>query len=220
MNKMDVLTACRTELFSAVIADSLDAIGYHKQTVMPGLSPLSEDMTIVGFVRTGIYMPIYHDDENVNVYENEIQLIDNLKPDEVPVLACNGNLNISPWGELVSTRAKYLGAAGCITDGCTRDVKTIQKMGFPVFSGGRNPVDTKYRGKMMWSDVPAEIGGVRIKSGDLVIADSDGIVFVPAEHIENVVAKSLEKVRAESIVRQQLLDGVSLTDVFASHGIL
>jgi len=220
MNKMDVLTACRTELFSAAIADSLDAIGYHKQAAMPGLSPLSEDMTIVGFVRTGIYMPIYHDDEHVNVYENEIQLIDDLKPDEVPVLACNGNLNISPWGELVSTRAQYLGAAGCITDGCTRDVKTIKKMGFPVFSAGRNPVDTKYRGKMMWADVPAEICGVSIASGDLVVADFDGIVFVPAEHIETVVARSLEKVRAENIVRQQLTDGVSLADVFARHGIL
>ncbi|MCF6326887.1 MAG: RraA family protein [Devosiaceae bacterium] len=220
MNKMDVLTACRTELFSAAIADALDSIGLHKQAVIPGLTPLSEDMAIVGFVRTGIYMPIYHDDENVSVYEHEIRLIDDLKPDDVPVLVCDGNLNIAPWGELVSTRAQYLGAAGCITDGCTRDVSTIKKMGFPVFSGGTNPVDTKYRGKMMWADVPAEIGGVTIDSGDLVIADSDGIVFVPSQHIETVVARSLEKVRAETLVRQQLVAGVSLADVFASHGIL
>ncbi|MCF6232798.1 MAG: RraA family protein [Rhodobacteraceae bacterium] len=220
MNRMEVLTACRTELFSAAIADALDSIGYHKQAAMPGLNPLSEGMTIVGYVRTGIYMPIYHDDKDVNVYENEIRLIDDLKPDEVPVLVCDGNLNISPWGELVSTRAQYLGASGCITDGCTRDVTAIQKMGFPVFSAGRNPVDTKYRGKMIWADTPAHLCGVAIASGDLVIADSDGIVFVPAEQIETVVARSLEKVRAESVVRQQLVAGVSLADVFASHGIL
>lgn len=220
MNKSDILKACREELFSAVIADSLDSLGYHEQAVTPGLSSLSEEMRIVGYTRVGIYMPIYHDDENVNVYENEIRLIDDLARDDVAVLCCNADLRISPWGELVSTRAQYLGAAGCITDGCVRDSKAIRKLGFPVFSGGTNPVDTKYRGKMMWLDVPARIGGVEVNSGDLVLADDDGIVFVPAKVIDTTIKRALEKVREETIVRQQLRDGVSLADVFASHGIL
>lgn len=220
MEKSEILSVCRNELFTAVLADTLDTMNYRNQVVTPGLNPLSEDMLIVGYARVGIYMPIYHDDENVNVYENEIRLIDDLGADDVPVLACNGNLNISPWGELLSTRAQYLGAAGCITDGCVRDVKVIREMGFPVFSGGRNPADTKYRGKMMWADVPAKIGGVEMQSGDLVMADADGIVFVPSDHVEETVTRALEKVRAESVVRQQLLDGVSLVDVFADHGIL
>lgn len=165
-------------------------------------------------------MPIYHDDETVNVYENEIRLIDDLKPDDVAVLACNGNLNIAPWGELVTTRAKYLKATGCITDGGVRDAETIRNIGFPVFSGGTNPVDTKYRGKMMWWDVPAKIGGVTVNSGDLVVADQDGVVFVPAEIMAETIARSLKKVLAENIVRQKLLEGVSLAEVFASHGIL
>jgi regulator of RNase E activity RraA len=203
-----------------VLADALDSLGYHNQALAPGLIALSEEMRIVGFARTGIYMTIYHDDENVNVYENEIRLIDDLAKGDVPVLACNGDLNISPWGELLTTRAQYLGAAGCITDGCVRDVKTIRELGFPVFSAGTNPVDTKHRGKMMWADFPATIGGVTVKSGDLVMADHDGIVFVPAPKIDETIALGLEKVRAESAVRQQLRDGVSLADVFASHGIL
>ena len=220
MEKPEILSVCRNELFSAVLADTLDTMNFRNQVVAPGLNPLNDDMQIVGYARTGIYMPIFHDDENVNVYENEIQLIDDLEADDVPVLACNGNLNISPWGELLSTRAAYLGAAGCITDGCVRDTKVIRKMGFPVFSGGRNPTDTKYRGKMMWADVPAKIGGVEIRSGDLVMADADGIVFVPSGHIKEAVTLALAKVRAESLVRQHLLDGVSLVDVFAKHGIL
>lgn len=220
MEKPEILSTCRGELYTAALADALDTLKCRNQVVTPGLTPLSEDMRIVGFARVGIYMPIYHDDENVKVYEHEIRLIDDLVADDVPVLACNGNLNISPWGELVSTRSLYLGAAGCITDGCVRDVNAIRDMGFPVFSGGRNPVDTKYRGKMMWMDVPAVIGGVGVESGDLVMADSDGIVFVPARHIEQVVTLSLEKVRDETMVRKQLLEGVSLQDVFAAHGIL
>ena len=215
-----VLRACREELYSAVVADTLDSYGRYEQAVSPGIVGLEEGMRIVGFVRTGLYMPIYHDDDKVNVYEHEIRLIDDLKPGEVPVLACNGDTRISPWGELLSTRADYLGAAGCITDGSVRDVAQICDMGFPVFSGGRNPLDTKHRGKMMWADVPAIIGGVRVNSGDLVIADRDGIVFVPSDLIEGVVEKALEKVRQETTVRQELRAGATLVEVFDRHGIL
>lgn len=220
VEKTEILAACRDELHTAALADALDSMGYHHQAVAPGLNPLSDGMRIVGFARVGIYLPIYHDDDQVNVYENEIRLIDDLSPNDVPVLSCNGNLNIAPWGELVSTRAKYLGAAGCITDGCVRDVECIRELDFPVFCGGRNPVDTKYRGKMMWADVPAVIGGAKVHSGDLVMADLDGVIFVPSGQIDEAVTRSLEKVRAESVVRDKILKGESLVDLFAEHGIL
>jgi regulator of RNase E activity RraA len=220
VTREETLLTCRRELYTAVIADTLDVIGLHDQTVAPGLAPLDEGMRIAGFVRVGIYMPIFHDDERVDVYEHEIRLVDDLKPGEVPVLVCNGDVRISPWGELLSTRARYLGAAGCITDGAVRDVDRICDMDFPVFSAARNPVDTKYRGKMMWTDVPARIGGVAIASGDLVMADRDGIVFVPSGVIDQVLEKALRKVRTETTVRDELRAGATLADVFARHGIL
>ena len=96
----------------------------------------------------GDYLPIYHDDELVKVYEKELKLIDSLQPDEVPVLICHGLKHIAPWGELLSTRDRYLQAAGCLTDGSVRDVRVIREMKFPVFTGGITSVDTKYRGKL------------------------------------------------------------------------
>lgn len=220
MDRAALLETCRSELYSAVVSDTLDGLGHRRQVVQPGLQAIQEDSRIVGFARVGIYMPIYHDDEQVNVYEHEIRLVDSLQADEVPVISCGGNKRIAPWGELLSTRCSYLKVAGCITDGCVRDVKMIREMGFPVFSGGRNPVDTKYRGKMMWTDVPAVIGEVEVNSGDLVIADLDGIVFIPKALIEIVVSKSLLKVRTESTVREELRNGSTLVEVFARHGIL
>jgi regulator of RNase E activity RraA len=219
-DRLEILETCRTELYSAVVCDTLDSLGLRNQSVAPGLEPLSEDMTIFGYARVGLYMPIYHDDSDVNVYEHEIALVDDLKPGEVPIISCNGNLAIAPWGELLSTRAQFLKSAGCITDGCVRDASMIRDMGFPVFSGGRNPVDTKYRGKMMWYDVPCVFGGVLVKSGDMVIADHDGIAFIPSEKVEEVVAGALEKVRSENTVRDELRAGSSLTEVFEKHGIL
>lgn len=219
-DRLDILETCKAELYSAVVCDTLDSIGLRHQAVAPGLSPLAEGMTIFGYARVGLYMPIYHDDDQVNVYEHEIALVDDLAPGDVPVISCNGNLGIAPWGELLSTRARYLKSAGCITDGCVRDVPMIRAMGYPVFSGGRNPVDTKFRGKMMWYDVPCDLGGVMVNSGDLVIADLDGIVFVPGDRVGEVVAGALGKVRSENTVRDELRAGHSLAEVFDRHGIL
>lgn len=215
-----ILEVCAAELYSAVVADTLDSFGHHDQVVATGLQAIEDGMRIFGFARTGIYMPIYHDDETVNVYEHEIRLIDDLKPGDVPVLICNGDLRIAPWGELLSTRARYLGAAGCITDGSVRDVDRICEIGFPVFSGGRNPADTKFRGKMMWADVPARLGSVMIHPADLVVADRDGMVVVPAGIAAAVIDKSLEKVRKETTVREELERGATLVEVFERHGIL
>lgn len=219
-NLQNALDLCASELYSAVVADTLDSLGYHDQCVAPGLMAIEDGMRIAGFARTGIYMPVFHDDPELNVYEHELRLIDDLKPGDVPVLVCNGDVRISPWGELLSTRAQYLGASGCITDGAIRDVDRIASMGFPVFSAARNPADTKYRGKMVLMDVPARIGGACVKSGDLVIADRDGIVIAPSEVADDVLRGALEKVRQEDTVRDELRAGVTLKEVFARHGIL
>ena len=211
---------CKEKLYSAVIADTLDSMGFHKQVLQPGIFALDPEIKLCGLARVGLYMPIYHYDENVNVYEHEIALIDSLKINEVAVFVCNGDKNIAPWGELLSTRASYLGAAGCLTDGCVRDSNLIREMKFPVYSNGTNPVDTKYRGKMMMADVPGEIAGVDVKKGDFVFGDRDGVLIVPSKILDEVIEKALTKIASENIVREELRAGNTLTDVFAKHKIL
>jgi regulator of RNase E activity RraA len=210
----------RAKLYTAVIADTLDSLGYHNQVLTPGILPLDPTMKLCGFARVGLYMPIYHDDENIKVYEHEIALVDNLKENEVVVLCCHGNQKIAPWGELLSTRSAYLKAAGCLTDGCVRDTDMIREMKFPVFSKGANPVDTKFRGKMMMADVPGEIGDVRVESGDLIFGDNDGVVVVPSSILNEIISKALEKVDSENTVRDEIKKGNKLTDIFAKYGIL
>jgi regulator of RNase E activity RraA len=216
----ELVRQCRTRLNSAAISDSLDALGYHNQVLTPGIKALDASLVLCGLARVGLYMPVYHDDENMRVYENEIALVDSLRPEEVPVLVCHGIQRISPWGELLSERSSYLGAAGCLTDGCVRDTSRIRALNFPVYSSGTNPVDTKYRGKMFLYDVPGEICGVRVDSGDLVFGDFDGIVIVPRAVLHQVVDKAMEKVAAENVVRDEIRAGGALTDIFAKHGIL
>lgn len=219
-DKNDLVSTCKQQLYAAVIADTLDSLGYHNQIVTPGIKALDPTLSLCGMARVGLYMPVYHDDEDMRVYEKEIALVDSLQQEEVAVLVCHGNQRISPWGELLSERAAFLGAAGCLTDGCIRDSDKILEMKFPVYSNGTNPADTKYRGKMMMSDVPGEIGGVRVESGDMVFGDIDGIVIIPQKIIRETVEKALQKVAAENTVRDEIRKGEPLADIFARHKIL
>jgi 4-hydroxy-4-methyl-2-oxoglutarate aldolase len=216
----DLIKECRERLNAAAIADSLDSFGYHHQSLSPGIKAIDPGLVLCGLARVGIYMPLYHDDEDTKVYEYEIALVDSLKPDEVPVLCCHGLERIAPWGDALSERSRYLGAAGMLTDGCVRDATRIRDLKFPVYSAGTNPTDTKYRGKMVLSDVPGEIRGVRVESGDLVFGDVDGTVIVPKAIMREALGKALEKVAAENVVRDEIRAGHSLVDIFERHGIL
>ena len=88
----------KQKLYSAVLSDTLDSLGYLNQVLSLGIRPLDESSVLCGWARVGIYLPIYHDDELVKVYEKELKLIDSLQPDEVPVLICHGLKHIAPWG--------------------------------------------------------------------------------------------------------------------------
>jgi regulator of RNase E activity RraA len=166
-------------------------------------------------------MPVYEQREGENPYEVEIALVDDLKPGQVVVLACNGPTDrIAPWGELLSTASRARGAAGCVTDGLVRDVRQIREMKFPVFCGGIGPLDTKGRARMAERDVPVQVGGVSVRPGDWVFGDVDGVIVIPRDVEHEVVARALAKVRGENDSRAALERGEKLAQVFARLGIL
>lgn len=215
-----LIEAARTRLYSGVISDVLDTLGNFEHAMAPAIRPLDEDLVMFGRARTGLYMAMYEVQKGINPYELEIALIDDLKPDEVAVLACPKGNRIAPWGELLSTTARARGAAGCVTDGLVRDVRLIRAMKFPVFAGGIGPLDSKGRGMVMRIDVPVECGRARVAPGDWIFGDVDGVVVIPAALVEETVRRALDKVEGENTVREELAAGQRLRDVFARHGIL
>ena len=208
-------------LSAAILSDIVDSLGLKRRAMRPFVRPLDEAQVMVGRARTGLYMPAYALRDGENPYEVEIALVDDLQPQEVVVLACNGPTErIAPWGELLTTAAQVRGAAGCVTDGLVRDVRQIRAMHFPVFHGGIGPLDTKGRARMVERDVRVECGGVSIDPGDLVFGDVDGVVVIPRSHEHAVMDLALEKVRGEDNTRDALLQGESLANVFKRLGIL
>ena len=208
-------------LGAAVLSDVMDSLGLVRRAMKPFVRPLDESRVLVGRARTGLYMPVYEHRAGDNPYEVEIALVDDLKPNDVVVLACNGPTErIAPWGELLSTASMARGASGCVTDGLVRDVKQIRAMRFPMFHGGIGPLDTKGRARMVERDVPVECAGVAVQPGDIVFGDCDGVVVIPRQHESEVLARALEKVSGENQSRDALRRGELLGDVFKRLGIL
>jgi regulator of RNase E activity RraA len=209
------------DLSAAVLSDVMDVLGLMNQAMQPFVRPLDESLVLAGRARTGLYMLAYEVRDGENPYEIEIALVDDLKPGDVPVLACNGpTQRVAPWGELLSTAAQVRGAAGCITDGLVRDVRQIREMRFPVFHGGIGPLDTKGRARMVQRNVPVECAGVKVRDGDIVFGDVDGVVVIPQERAAEVLARANEKVAGEGRTRDELRQGRLLRDVFEKYRIL
>ncbi|MGC4052367.1 MAG: RraA family protein [Paludibaculum sp.] len=183
-------------LYTAVLADALDELGFRQQAMRETIRPLSPDLVFAGWARTISCMDVYHLSENP--YDIEIEAVDSLLPGEIAVVATGDSKRNAPWGELLSTAALSRGARGAVIDGLVRDVKKIQSLGFPVFATGIKPVDSRGRGLVVDYNIPVECQGVLVTPGDLVVADFDGVVVVPAAVVTEAVRMATDKVSRES----------------------
>ena len=217
---MSPLDPIRERFFTALLSDVMDALGHMHQAMHASVRPLDDSLVMVGRARTGLYMDVFHVQPNQNPYDLEIDLIDSLQPDEIPVFGCGTSGRIAPWGELLSTAAAARGAAGAVMDGMVRDTRAIRAMRFPVFHGGIGPLDSKGRGTIMAIDVPVRCGGVMVHPGDLVVGDADGLVVVPRAIEAAILAAADAKLQGEHDTLAELRAGHSLRSVFEKFGVL
>ena len=212
------LEMMRSSFYSAVVSDALDALGYPRQSPRVSLAPLTTESVLVGYCKTTLWEEMQGKDPSP--YELELQAVDECQPDDVLIAAAEGSMRSGIWGELLSTAAGNRGCIGAIVDGAVRDVEKMTAMGFAVFARGTSVYDSQDRQRVSAIDVPVEIDGVRFSSGDLVIADRDGVVVVPAEVHEQAVQAAWEKVHAENVTRDAIRDGMKATDAYRKYGVL
>ena len=219
MNDKELFAWIREYLYVAAVCDILDELGYRNKTMHQRLRPLDENCcTIVGRARTMQWLEVDYIDKKP--YEKEIELMDSLRENDVVVHSSDTGGTNAPWGELMTTTAKLRGAAGCVCDSQIRDCLKIKAMGFPVFYAGIRPLDSKGRGLVVDYDVPVRSGGVLVHPGELIFADFDGIVVVPKEAEAKVFELAKAKVSAENTTRRELLEGKTLSEVYAKYGVL
>ncbi len=212
------LAQMRSTLYTAVVSDALDSLGYRNQSAQVGLKPLTSTALLVGRSKTTLWADMANEDPKP--YELELAAVDGAKPDDVLIAAAAGSMRSGIWGELLSTAARNAGCAGAIVDGAVRDVAKMRAMGFAVFARGTKPYDSRDRQRVIDLDVPVEIGGVRISPGDLVLADEDGVVVVPREAEEEAIRRAWEKVHAENAVRDAIRGGMKAGEAFRRYGVM
>ena len=212
------LDMIREHLFTAVISDALDAAGYREQSLPDLLRPMTGITRLVGRCRTTLWENIDHEDPAP--YELELKAVDGCQPDDVLIAAANGSTRSGIWGELLSTAARNRGCVGAIVHGAVRDIEPMRDMEFPVFASDACPYDSLHRQRVTAIDVPVTIGGLTFTPGDLVVADEDGLVIVPAAVEHDVIHAAWEKVHAESVTRDAIRGGMTATEVYEKYGVL
>lgn len=173
---------------------------------------------IAGRCRTTLWADMYHQDPNP--YELELTAVDRCQRDDVFIAAAGGSMRSGIWGELLTHAVRNGGCIGAIVDGAVRDVGKIRQLSFPVFARGTCIYDSKDRQRVIDCDVPVEIDGVTFCTGDLVVADEDGIVVVPREVESEVLGLAWAKVHDENKVRDAIRQGMKAVDAFEKFGVL
>jgi 4-hydroxy-4-methyl-2-oxoglutarate aldolase len=211
------LSVVRERCYAAVISDCCDAVGLRARALAPRIAPfIGGDRVLAGWARPALSRPV--DAIPDAPYSNEIDYIDSLGLDDVVVARCDG---AAFWGELFSTAARARGAVGAVIDGLIRDRARIAELeDFVVHATGSHPADSLGRCSITQRDRPVTIGGVSVGRGDLVVADVDGVVAVPCDAVEEVVARALEKAAKETGSRAMLARGSLLRDAWDVHGVL
>src|SRR5207248_2104321 len=148
-----------------------------------------------------------------------LEALDALRANEIYV-----NTGSSPrnalWGEMMSIRARRLGASGAVLNGYSRDTKAVLNLDFPTFSWGSYGQDSAPRYKVVDFRIPVEIGSVRIRPGDIIFGDLDGVLVIPREAEGDVLAAAVEKARGEKLVKKALEEGGTAVAAFEKYGIM
>jgi regulator of RNase E activity RraA len=225
-NDEELFSIIRKELFTCVVGDVMDKLGLQHQFLPPQIHALRPDMLVLGRAMPVLAVDVFEErvsGTNNNLMEKPfglmLEALDDLKKDEVYV-----NTGSSPrnalWGELMSIRARKVGAAGAVLNGYVRDTKAILKLDFPCFGFGSYAQDSAPRYKVVDFRIAIEIGSVRVRPGDFIFGDIDGVCVIPVEASTEVFTKALEKARGERLVRKALEEGSSAVAAFEKHGIM
>lgn len=216
-NDEALYSVLRTELYTSVLGDILDELGYRDQFLPPEIRPLRPDMVIAGRA-----MPVVEQDlvpgETQPAFGQMFAALDDLRPHEI-YLASGSSSPYALWGELMTKRAKQLGAGGAILNGYIRDTHGILRQDFPCFARGSYARDQKNRGVVTGYRIPVRIGSVLVNPGDLVFGDSDGVLIIPRQIEVDAIERAAQKVRGENTVRNALERGLSAQDAFRQYGL-
>lgn len=217
MKEKELFAAMREKLYTPVVGDILDGMGYYHQFLPPQIVPLRPDFKLAGKAMPVLMIDVYS--EQKKPFGLLTEALDQLEEDEI-YIATGGTMRCAYWGELLTATARTRKAAGAVVNGWHRDTPQVLEQNWPVFSRGCYAQDSSVRTQVVDFRCVIEIGQATVKNGDYLFGDVDGVLVIPKEIAVEVVERSLEKAAGEKVVRKAIEGGMSATDAFKKFGIL
>lgn len=203
------------ETATASVADAVDKIASRKGYLDQAIKPRINDRKIVGPAVTVLEGPT---DEFVPP-QHALDVIDESEPGSVIVISIAGDANVAVWGGLMTAGAVANRHEGAILDGAVRDITEIRRdYDFPVFARSASPGTTLGRHKTLAANEPVPVGDVIVHPGDIIVGDIDGVVVVPREHAEAVLALAREIDEREAEQARLIIQTGSLREGLAKYG--
>ena len=212
------LESLKKVLYSGVLSDVLDGMGYRNQAIGTRIRPLHDDTVIFGPAFTSIGTQVYSMPEAPLIAQCKV--VDQLRAGEIYVLKTRGDYNCAVFGELFATAVRQRGGAGVLLDANARDLKALKNMDFPLFYRGADPRTSKGRCEINECQIPIVMEGVTICPGDLIFGDIDGVVVIPRQIAGEVLDQALETIKKEDRVRDGLRSGETLEKVYTQIGAI
>ncbi len=196
-------------LATSTLANALDGVGCHVHATA-ALRPVYPGIRFAGRAVT-----VRETESAFGTYRSEDfrvgAMIDAAQAGDVIVVSAGG-ARASTWGGMASLAAKRKGIAGLVVDGGVRDQEEIERFGFPVFSRHLVPTTGRTRLKVEAIGVPVDIDGVRVRPGDIVVADGTGVVCIPAEKADEVAGIAEACARDDAQAADAIRDGLSFSE--------
>ncbi|MBV6754312.1 RraA family protein [Pseudomonas chlororaphis] len=198
-------------LDTASLSDALDSLGIDAGLV--GIVQQVPGTRCSGFAFTVLYEPV----EPGDGFKNAANYIDDVPPGSVVVSSNAGRLDATVWGDILTHVAVSRNIRGTLIDGAARDIDTVIRLGYPLFSRGRFMQSGKNRVQLKATQVPVQIGGVTIQPGDLIVGDASGCLVIPLAHAEEVIKRAIAVEKTERDIIESVGQGLSLAEARRLH---
>ena len=138
-------------------------------------------------------------------------------PDDVIVIEQRTGIEAGSWGGLLTLGAKLKGVAGVVADGPVRDIDEAQRYGFPIFCRALTARTARGRVVEKATNGPIRIGDIAVRPGDFVIADRSGVIFIPADIIEEILGTAEFIAAREAAIAKALLEGTPVATAMGGN---